>query len=128
MMWLDRWSEAVIGAAIEVHRTLGPGLLESVYEVALCEELRSRSIPFERQKAVAICYRGSVLDVGLRLDLLVGDELVVELKSVDRLHDLHEAQILSYLRLANKPVGLLINFDVPILKRGIRRFVNNAPQ
>ncbi len=128
MMWLDRWSQPVIGAAIEVHRTLGPGLLESVYEVALCEELRSRTVPFERQKSVAIRYRGIILDVGLRLDLLIGDELVVELKSVERIHELHEAQLLTYMRLAHKPVGLLINFDVPILKRGIRRFVNKAPQ
>jgi len=128
MMWLDRWSEPVIGAAIEVHRTLGPGLLESVYEVALCEELRSRGIPFERQKAVPIRYRGLILDVGLRLDVLVGDQLVLELKSVDHIHEIHEAQLLTYLRLAHKPVGLLINFDVPLLKRGIRRFVNDAPE
>jgi GxxExxY protein len=128
MMWLDHWSEPVIGAAIEVHRTLGPGLLKSVYEVALCEELRLRKIPFERQKGVPIRYRGLILDPGFRLDLLIGDELILELKSVERIHELHEAQLLTYLRLANKPVGLLINFDVPILKRGIRRFVNNAPR
>ena len=127
MMWLDRWSGPVTGAAIEVHRTLGPGLLESVYEVALCEELRSREIPFERQKGVPIRHRGLVLDPGLRLDLLIGDELVLELKSVDRINELHEAQLLTYLRLAHKRVGLLINFNVPVPRRGIRRFVNDAP-
>ncbi len=126
-MWLDRWSGPVIGAAIEVHRTLGPGLLESVYEVAICEELRSRGIPFERQTRIPIRYRGLVLDPGLRLDLLIGDALVLELKSVDRINELHEAQLLTYLRLAHKRVGLLINFDVPVLRRGIRRFVNDAP-
>ena len=106
---------------------LGPGLLESVYEVALCEELRMRDIPFERQKGVPIRYRGLILDPGLRLDMLIGDELVLELKSVERISEIHEAQILTYLRLAQKRVGLLINFDVPVLRRGIRRFVNNAP-
>lgn len=127
-MWIDRWSERVIGAAIEVHRTLGPGLLESVYETALASELSVRGIPFERQKPVPIRYRGLVLDGGLRLDFLVGGELIVELKTVERLSDIHRAQVLTYLKLTGCPVGLLINFNSALLKHGIKRFVHQAPE
>jgi GxxExxY protein len=127
-MWADLWSERVIGAAIAVHRTLGPGLLESVYEVCLAQELSEQRIPFETQKAIPIRYRGLVLDAGIRLDLLVAGELVVELKSVDRLLDVHSAQLLTYLKLGNYPLGLLINFNVPLLKNGIRRIVHHAPE
>jgi len=127
-MWVDLWSERVIGAAIAVHRTLGPGLLESVYEVCLAQELAEQRIPFEPQKAIPIRYRGLVLDAGIRLDLLVAGELVVELKSVDRLLDVHSAQLLAYLKLGGYPLGLLINFNVPLLKNGIRRIVHHAPE
>jgi GxxExxY protein len=125
-MWVDSWSDRVIGAAIAVHRTLGPGLLESVYEVCLAQELAEQRIPFETQKVIPIRYRGLVLDAGIRLDLLVAGELVVELKSVDRLLDVHSAQLLTYLKLGNYPLGLLINFNVPLLKNGIRRIVHHA--
>ena len=126
-MFLEQISERVISAAIEVHRTLGPGLLESVYELALAEEFHARGIPFERQTIIPIRYRDLVLDMGLRLDFLVGGELVVELKSVERLIDVHRAQLLTYLRLSGCKVGLLINFNVPVLKDGLRRIVLGAP-
>ena len=126
-MWMDRWSGRTIGAAIAVHRAMGPGLLESVYERCLAHELAARGIPFELQRPVPICYRGAILDGGLRLDLLVGGELVVELKSVERLLDLHDAQLLTYLRMTGSPVGLLLNFNTRLLRDGIRRLVNDSP-
>ena len=126
-VWGDRWSAPVIGAAIEVHKALGPGLLESVYELALEQEVRVREIPFERQRPVPIRYRDLILDGGLRLDFVVGDELILELKSVAHLIDIHEAQLLTYMKLTGYPVGLLINFNVAVLRRGIRRLVHQAP-
>lgn len=118
----NQLSREVIGAAIEVHRQLGPGFLEAVYEEALCVELGLRSIPCERQKTCELNYKGK--PVGLaRLDLLVGGELIVELKAVEKLLPLHEAQIISYLKMTNLPLGLLINFNVPVLKDGIKRIV-----
>lgn len=119
---LNRLTGEVIGAAIEVHRTLGPGLLESVYEAALCVELNLRGVPFERQPAVDLVYKGHPVGQG-RLDLLVGDELVVELKAVEALTDVHRAQVLSYLRATGHRLGLLINFNVPVLRDGIKRLV-----
>ena len=118
----------MIGAAISVHRALGPGLLESVYQLCLAQELAEQWIPFEAQKPIPIRYRGLVLDAGIRLDLLVAGELVVELKSVERLLDVHSAQLLTYLKMGGFPVGLLINFNVPFLRHGIRRFVHHAPE
>ncbi len=115
----------MIGAAIEVHRELGPGLLESVYEGCLAHELTLRQVPFERQKELPVRYRGAYLDFGFRMDFLVANELVFELKSVDQLNDLHSAQLLSYLRLSGSPVGLLLNFRVAAMKAGIRRIVSN---
>ena len=128
MVFLEVETERVIGAAIEVHKTLGPGLLESVYELALEEEFLARNIVFERQKPVPIRYRGLILDTGLRLDFVIARQIVVELKSVERLIDVHEAQVLTYMKLSGCPVGLLINFNVARLKSGIRRFVRNAPE
>jgi GxxExxY protein len=128
MLRLEDTTEAVIGAAIAVHRELGPGLLESVYELALAEEMRARAIPFVRQLPVPIRYKGIVLDAGLRLDFVVAKAVVVELKSVERLLDIHGAQLLTYLKLTGNPVGLLINFNVPVLRRGIRRFVAGPPE
>jgi len=116
-------TEKIIGAAIELHRRLGPGLLESAYEECLCCELSDLGLPFERQVALPVRYKQVKLDCGYRLDLLVGDLVVVELKSVDQLNDLHRAQLLTYLRLSGKSVGLLINFNVPILKEEIVRLV-----
>jgi GxxExxY protein len=113
----------VIGAAIEVHRTLGPGLLESVYEECLCRELELRNIRFERQKALPLKYKGTEIDCGYRLDIVVGQEVVVELKACGALEPVHEAQLLTYLRLTGIKIGLLISFNVPVLRDGIRRLV-----
>jgi|SRR5690349_22823335 GxxExxY protein len=113
---------SVIGAAIEVHRQLGPGLLESAYEECLCHELALRSINFERQKPIPLVYKEAKLDCGYRLDLLVEGRVVVELKSVDGLGPIHEAIVLTYLKLSGHKLGLLINFNVSLLKDGIKRF------
>ena len=117
-------TERIIGAAVRVHRELGPGLLESAYEACLAHELADGGLKVERQKSLPVNYRGLQLDEGYRIDLLVGDMIVVELKAVSRLDPIHEAQLLSYLRLSGKPVGLLINFHVPKLTDGVRRVVN----
>lgn len=111
----------VIGAAIEVHKVLGPGLLESAYEECLCRELELRALPFVRQKALPIVYKGVELDCAYRLDVVVSDEVVVELKACEKIEPIHEAQLLTYLRLTGLRLGLLINFNVPVLKDGIRR-------
>ena len=113
----------IIGAAIEVHKALGPGLLEGVYEECLCHELKLLNLRFERQFIVPIIYKGVNLDCGYRLDLLIENTVIMELKSVDRIHPIFEAQLLTYMRLLEKPVGLLINFNVPILRAGIVRKV-----
>ena len=117
-------TEKIIGAAIEVHRQLGPGLLESIYEASLAYELAQLGLTVERQKAVAVAYKTLRFDEGLRLDLLVAGEVIVELKCVEVILPIHEAQLLSYLRLTCLKVGLLINFKVPVLKQGIKRLVN----
>jgi len=116
-------TEQVIGAAIQVHRTLGPGLLESAYEACLAFELTKRGLRVDRQKPLPIVYDEVRIDCGYRLDLVVGEQVIVELKSVEKLLPIHEAQLLSYLKLSGCPVGLLINFNVPLLKNGIRRMV-----
>ena len=122
-MDIDRVTNAVIGAAINVHKELGPGLLESAYEICLCDELKSKGLSFVRQQDVAVNYKEIKLDCGYRLDLAVENKLIVELKSVVKLVPLHDAQLLSYLKLTNIHVGLLINFNVPVLTKGIRRRV-----
>jgi GxxExxY protein len=111
----------VIGAAIEVHRKLGPGLLESAYQECLCRELALRGIPFERERPLPLEYKGIRLQCGYRLDILVGGRVVVEVKSVKTLGPIHDAQVLTYLRLGGWRVGLLINFNVVVLKNGIHR-------
>lgn len=116
-------SKRVIGCAIEVHRTLGPGLLESAYRQCLCHELRLNEIRFEAEKPLPVEYKGCRLDCGYRIDILVEDEIIVELKSVETLNQVHEAQILSYLKLMNKKKGLLINFNVTLLENGLKSFV-----
>jgi GxxExxY protein len=121
----DELAHAVIGAAIEVHRHLGPGFLESVYEEALGLELAEAGIPFERQKEIGVAYKGRIIGKH-RLDLLVDGMLIVELKTVEALADVHQAQIISYLKATRQPLGLLINFNVPVLKSGIRRVVATA--
>jgi GxxExxY protein len=119
----DSLTSQVIGAAIEVHRILGPGLLGSAYEECLCYELGLREIPFVRQKALPILYKGVQLDCGYRLDVVVVDDLVLELKACETLEPIHHAQVLTYLKLTGIKVGLLINFNVPLLKNGIKRVV-----
>jgi len=116
-------TERIIGAAIEVHKTIGPGLLEGVYEECLCHELQLRSLLFERQLIIPVVYKGVTLDCGYRLDLIVESTVILELKSIDRILPIHEAQLLTYLRLLSKPVGFIINFNVPILRNGIVRKV-----
>ena len=122
-MKFNEVTEAIIGAAIEVHRALGPGLFESAYEECLCRELTLRGVHFERQRELPIDYKGLRLDCGYRVDLLVAGTVVVELKAVEALLPIHEAQLLTYMRLGGWKVGLLINFNVPVLKQGIRRRV-----
>ncbi len=116
-------SREVIGAAIEVHKVLGAGLLESAYEECLCQELKLRGIPFERQVELPIEYKGLKLSAGYRMDIVVDGLLILELKSVEKILPIHEAQLLTYLRMSKTWLGLLINFNVPVLKEGIRRRV-----
>jgi len=118
-------TKLVIGFAIEVHRALGPGLLESAYEECLCYELARGGIRFQRQVALPVHYKGVTLDCGYRMDLLLDDLVIIEIKAVESLCPIHEAQLLTYLKLADKPVGLLINFNVPVLKQGLKRIVNH---
>jgi GxxExxY protein len=119
---LEHLASEVIGAAIEVHRTLGPGLLESVYEAALSVELRRRGISCVRQAPIAVQYKGETVGES-RVDLLVGEGLIVELKAVDALAPIHTAQVISYLKATGRPLGLLINFNVQTLKEGIKRVI-----
>ena len=113
----------IIGAAIEVHRELGPGLLESLYEKALVWELEKQGLHFETQVPLNICYKGSDLGEGYRMDLVVDESVVVELKTVEQILPIHEAQILSYLKISGIKLGLLLNFNVPLLKDGVKRFI-----
>ncbi len=120
------WKEltgVVIGAAIEVHRELGPGLLESTYQACLARELALQNVSFEQQRALPVIYKGVAIDCGYRLDFLIEGKVIVELKAVEALHDVHDAQLLTYLKLTGCKVGLLINFNVAVLKNGIRRRV-----
>jgi GxxExxY protein len=124
---LDQITRRIIGAAIEVHKTLGPGLLESAYEVCLAYELRQRGFSVEQQKPLPVIYKDVKLDCGYRLDLVVEDSIIVEIKAVEQLAPIHDAQLLSYLRLSGKRVGLLMNFHVRVLKNGLKRIVNEFP-
>lgn len=121
-------SEGVIGACIEVHRHLGPGLLENAYEEPLAYELGLRGLAFVRQAELDVSYKGQRFAVAYRMDLLVEGCVVVELKSVEQLLAIHEAQLLTYLRLGGFPVGLLVNFGAPLLRKGLRRIANKAPE
>lgn len=120
--YLNGVTEKIIGCAIEVHRHLGPGLLEALYERALCYEFDEQKIAYNRQVAVPIAYKGRSLGE-YRLDLIVENEIIVELKAVDRVDSVFEAQLLSYLRITGKKLGLLLNFNVPALRRGIKRII-----
>jgi len=124
---LDQISRSIIGAAIEVHRRLGPGLLESAYQACLAYELKQRELRIEEQKPLPVLYKDVKLDCGYRLDILVEDEIIVEIKAVETLLPIHDAQLLSYLRLSHKRVGLVINFHVPVLTKGLKRIVNEFP-
>ncbi len=125
---LNKITEIIIGAAMAVHRELGPGLLESAYEACLAYELPDRGLSVERQKALPVRYRGVNVDCGYRIDLLVEGKVIVELKAVERLDAIHKAQLISYLKLSGCKVGLLINFNVKVLKDGIRRLVNELEE
>ena len=118
----------VIGAAIEVHKQLGPGLLESAYEECLSRELELRQVAHKRQKPLPIEYKGVKLDCGYRLDVVVEDLVLLELKSCDRIEDIHRAQLLTYLKLSGLKLGLIINFNVPVLRDGIIRVVNHLDE
>jgi len=120
----SKLTEKIIGAAIEVHRTLGPGLLESAYQECLLFELKSRGLNVEKEKALPIIYKDIKLDHGYRIDLLVENKIVLELKTVESLTDVHTAQVLTYLKLGNYPIGLLINFHTKLLKNGLKRYIN----
>ncbi|OHD54716.1 MAG: GxxExxY protein [Spirochaetes bacterium GWF1_51_8] len=115
----------IIGAAIEVHKILGPGLLESIYEESLCQELLFRKIPYERQKKLPICYKGFDLETFYRMDLIVAQEVIIEIKSIQWIEPIHEAQLLTYLKVSGLRLGLLINFNTPVLREEIRRMVLN---
>ncbi len=122
---MKKLTESIIGAAIEVHRHLGPGLLESAYEVCLAFELKELGLRIERQVELPLCYKDMHLDCGYRLDLLVNSGVIVEVKAVNAISPIHHAQLTSYLKLSGYRVGLLINFNVMLLKNGIKRVVNN---
>ena len=121
----DQLSEKIIGAAIEVHKELGPGLLESAYEAALFFELNSMNLLVQKQVPVQTIYKGQSLDVGFRLDLMVEDKVIVEVKAVDQISNIHLAQTLTYLKICKKKLGLILNFNVRYLNSGIKRVVNN---
>ena len=121
----DQCSKEIIGAAIEVHRYLGPGLLESTYEECLCRELTIHGLSFERQKPLGVLYKDVKLDCGYRLDIVVEGLVILELKAVDSIQPIHEAQLLTYLKLSKLNLGILLNFNVAILKDGIKRIVHN---
>ena len=127
-MEINQLSSKIIGAAIEVHKALGPGLLESAYEECLFHELGLRRLSLERQKQLAITYKGQELDCGYRLDLVVEKTIILELKSSEKIEEIHKAQLLTYLKLSGLKLGLLLNFNVPVMRDGIVRIVNNLKE
>ena len=127
-MDINPLSSKLIGAAIEVHNSLGPGLLESVYEECLCHELGIWGLSFERQKLLPVIYKGKQLDCGYRLDIVVENKIIVELKSCEKIELIHKAQLLTYLKLAGLTLGLLLNFNVPFMRDGIVRIVNQLKE
>ena len=127
-MDINKLSSKVIGAAIEVHKTLGPGLLESAYEECLCYELSLQGLSFERQKPLAVTYKEKLLDCGYRLDIVVEKKIILELKSCEKIEPIHKAQLLTYLRLSGINLGLILNFNVPVMRNGIARVVNKLKE
>jgi len=124
MMNMNQLSSKIIGAAIEVHKTLGPGLLESAYEECLCHELSIQGLLFEKQKPLSIDYKGKKMDCGYRLDIVVEKAVIIELKSCEKIEPIHKAQLLTYLKLSGLNLGLILNFNVPLMRDGIVRIVN----
>ena len=124
-METNELSDKIIGAAIRVHKELGPGLLESIYEEAICLELEDLKLNYDKQLKIPLYYKNRQLKNHFRLDLLVENEIIIEIKSVEQILDVHHAQLLSYLRLTHKKVGLLLNFNTALMKNGLKRIVNN---
>jgi GxxExxY protein len=127
-MDVNQLSNKIIGAAIEVHKALGPGLLESAYEECLCQELELRGLHYERQKPLPVVYKGRKLDCGYRLDVVVENEIILELKSSETLEPIYDAQLLTYLKLSGLHLGLILNFNVSMMRDGIRRIVHELPE
>ena len=127
-MEINKLSSKIIGAAIEVHKALGPGLLEAAYEECLCYELDIRGLSFERQKSLPVTYKEQKLDCGYRLDIVVENVIIVELKSCEKIDPIHKAQLLTYLKLSGHNLGLLLNFNVSIMREGIIRIVNKLKE
>jgi GxxExxY protein len=123
MYYASALSKRIIGAAIEVHRELGPGLLESAYQACLARELIIQRLPFEREKPLPVVYKGVRVDCGYRLDFVVASKVIVELKAVQLIHPIHQAQVLTYLQLSGHRLGLLINFNLKVLKDGVKRLI-----
>ncbi len=128
MMNINKLSSRIIGAAIEVHKALGPGLLESAYEECICHELSIGGLSLERQKPLAVRYKGINLDCGYRLDVVVEDAIILELKSCEKIEPIHKAQLLTYLKLSGFKLGLLLNFNVTLMREGIVRIVNELEE
>jgi GxxExxY protein len=127
-MDLNELSSTIIGAAIEVHKVIGPGLLESAYEECLCHELGLRKISFERQKPLPVVYKDCKLDCGYRLDIVIENSIILELKSCDQITPIHRVQLLTYLKLSGLSLGLLPNFNLPVMKDGIARILNGIKE
>ena len=127
-MEINQLSSKIIGAAIEVHKVLGPGLLESAYEKCLCHELKLRGLSFDNQKPLPLVFKGEELDCGYRLDIVVDNAIILELKSCEKIEPIHKAQLLTYLKLSGLTLGLVLNFKVPVMRDGIVRIVNNLEE
>jgi GxxExxY protein len=128
MMNMNQLSSKIIGAAIEVHKTLGPGLLESAYEECLCHELSIQGLLFEKQKPLSVDYKGKKLDCGYRMDIVVEKEVIIELKSCEKIEPIHKAQLLTYLKLSGLNLGLILNYNVPLMRDGIVRNLNELSE
>ena len=127
-MEINQLSSKIIGAAIEVHKGLGPGLLESAYEKCLCHELKLRGLSFDNQKSLSLVFKGEEIDCGYRLDIVVDNAIILELKSCEKIEPIHKAQLLTYLKLSGLTLGLVLNFNVPAMRDGIVRIVNNLEE
>lgn len=127
-MDINQLSNKIIGAAIDVHRTIGPGLLESAYEKCICRELTLRAISFESQVPLPLVYKGEKLDCGYQMDLVVENAIIIELKACEKIEPIHHAQLLTYLKLSGLKLGLLLNFNVPVMRDGITRIVNHLEE